>query len=536
MRPARRPRISSTVAWIGLLAAGISAAAPAPIVTATPIRHLVVIIDDSVSFDRYFATYPRAVNPPHEPAFRAVADTPSVNGLSGWLLDHNPNRVNMQNGAGAIGPFRIGRAQAPGGEPEHGYAAEQGAFHAGLMDRFPVALGQYGAGNTRGEPTARSGMVMGYYDGNTVTALWDYAQRFAMSDNFHATTFGPSTVGALNLVSGQTSGVATSTGNPREATVDDGYAGLTVIGNPDPLHDVCARGGKVAMAGRNIGDLLNQARVSWGWFQGGFDLSASNANGSSGCKRSSVSAVTGRAAYDYVPHTEPFQYYPSTANPTHARPSSVAAIGHPGDGANHQYDLEDFYRAVRAGNMPAVAFLKPEAVQSGHPAYSSPLDEQAFLVRVLNFLQDRPEWKDTAVIVTWGDSGGWYDHQMSPIANQSASREDTLSGRSCGDGDSALPGVEARTPHAQGRCGYGPRLPLLVISPWARRNFVDHALTDQTSILRFIEDNWLHGERVGQGSFDALAGTLDNLFDFHAGWQQRAAMRMFLSEATGLPR
>jgi phospholipase C len=67
--------------------------------------------------------------------------------------------------------------------------------------------------------------------------------------------------------------------------------------------------------------------------------------------------------------------------------------------------------------------------------------------------------------------------------------------------------------HAQGRCGYGPRLPLLVISPYARRNFVDHTTTDQSSITRFIEDNWLGGQRI-TGSFDAIAGPLTNMFDF----------------------
>jgi phospholipase C len=76
-----------------------------------------------------------------------------------------------------------------------------------------------------------------------------------------------------------------------------------------------------------------------------------------------------------------------------------------------------------------------------------------------------------------------------------------------------LPGVTAA--HAQGRCGYGPRLPLLVISPFAKQNFVDHTVTDQSSILRFIEDNWLGGKRI-PGSFDALAGTLNTMFDFNS--------------------
>jgi len=83
----------------------------------------------------------------------------------------------------------------------------------------------------------------------------------------------------------------------------------------------------------------------------------------------------------------------------------------------------------------------------------------------------------------------------------------------CGaSANTALAGVTSA--HAQGRCGYGPRLPLLVISPYAKRNFVDHTITDQSSILRFIEDNWLGGQRI-TGSFDAIAGPLNNMFDFN---------------------
>jgi phospholipase C len=168
---------------------------------------------------------------------------------------------------------------------------------------------------------------------------------------------------------------------------------------------------------------------------------------------------------------------------------------------------------VKVGNFPAVSFLKPPAYQDAHAGYSDPLDEQTWLVTVINFLERRPEWKNTAIIVAYDDSDGWYDHQMGPIMNQSSSKADGLTGPGeCGDGTTALGGPAVA--HAQGRCGYGPRLPLLVISPFARRNFVDHSLTDQTSVLRFIEDNWLHGERVGGGSFDAIAGPINAMFDF----------------------
>ncbi len=211
----------------------------------------------------------------------------------------------------------------------------------------------------------------------------------------------------------------------------------------------------------------------------------------------------------------------------------MAAIGHNADQANHQYDMTDFYAAVRAGNFPAVSFLKAPAFQDGHAGYSDPLDEQTFIVHVLNFLQQRPEWRQTAVIIAYDDSDGWYDHQMGPIVNQSTGPADALTGTgACGDGTTALPGIAADNPHAQGRCGYGPRLPLLVVSPWARPNYVDHTITDQASILRFIEDRWLHGQRLGQGSFDAIARSLDSMFDFH----QSPVAPLTLDERTGEPQ
>ncbi len=109
---------------------------------------------------------------------------------------------------------------------------------------------------------------------------------------------------------------------------------------------------------------------------------------------------------------------------------------------------------------------------------------------------------------------------MPPIVSQSNTIADALTGPgSCGV---AAPGAY------QGRCGYGPRLPLLVISPWAKVNFVDHQVSDQTSILRFIEDNWDLGY-IGDQSFDEKSGSLLNLFDF----RRPGARKVFLDPATG---
>jgi phospholipase C len=122
---------------------------------------------------------------------------------------------------------------------------------------------------------------------------------------------------------------------------------------------------------------------------------------------------------------------------------------------------------------------------------------------------------------------------MGPIVNTSTGLQDGLTGPSaCGSGATALPGFNPANLHALGRCGYGPRQPLLVVSPWARQNFVDHSVTDQTSVTRFIEDNWLNGQRIGDGSFDAIAGSINGMFNFT---KFRGNGVLFLNPSTGQP-
>ena len=483
--------------------------------TATPIKHLVVIFQENISFDHYFGTYPNALNPAGEPAFYARPGTPTVNGLSGAVLNNNPNLLNTANGGGATNPFRLDRSQAATADQNHAYGPEQAAADMGLLDLYPLKVGTAGPPpNAPPTTVTTKGLTMGYYDGNTVTAMWNYAQHFAMSDNSYGTTYGPSTPGLLNLVSGQTNGVAAVINGTGNETAG-GNGTLTVVGDPDPLYDVCSSPtrNQVQMSGKNIGDLLNDAGVSWGSFMGGFDLTVTNPNGTTGCNRSStgVAGTTG----DYVPHHAMFQYHASTANPKHTRPASVSEIGNNGP-ANHNYDTNDFFAAVSAGNLPAVSFLKAQAYQDAHAGYSDPLDEQTFIVTVINFLQGTYYWKDTAVVILYDDSDGWYDHQMGPVVNQSTSPADALTGLgACGNGSAALAGPDpVANPHAQGRCGYGVRQPMLVVSPWAKENFVDHTLTDQTSVIHFIEDNWLGGERLPGGSFDSLANSITSMFDF----------------------
>ena len=204
----------------------------------------------------------------------------------------------------------------------------------------------------------------------------------------------------------------------------------------------------------------------------------------------------------------------------------MSAIGKT-DQANHQYDITRFFQALDAGSLPAISFLKAPGYQDGHAGYSDPLLEQQFLVNTINRIMESPFWRDTAIIIAYDDSDGWYDHVMSPIVNDSQTQFDALTGPGTAGTNPPLAGF-------QGRAGYGPRLPLMVISPFAKKNFVDHTISDQSSIIRFIEDNWNLG-RIGNGSFDDLAGSLLNMFDF-SNQDNGQNRRLILDPSTGEPR
>jgi phospholipase C len=516
----------------GSLWAGQTKDAAETIETTTPIKHIIVIFDENVSFDHYFATYPYSTNPEGEPAFYAKADTPRVNNLlSGGLLTENPNSTQ---------PFRLDTGlQSVTCDQNHSYTPEQQAANHGLMDQYP----QYtGTGSTESSPCndygKGAGVVMGYFDGNTVQAIWNYAQHYAMSDNSYGTMFGPSTVGALNLIAGTTA-VATlyptkvnGTASSASGVIANGLSTGPILGDVRPLNDQCVltdpglqTANLASVVGKNVGDLLNAKDITWGWFEGGFAPTGHDAEGRAICGAHHVGlagddAVTQSSDGDYIPHHQPFQFYTSTQNLKHTLPSDPALIGTSSDGANHQYDLSAFWTALGEDRLPAVTYLKAAAYQDGHPGYSDPIDEQNFVVSVINAVMNSSYWEDTAVILNYDDSDGWYDHALGPVVNQSAVGDDALAGSAdCG----------TATTVTQGQCGYGPRLPLLVISPYARQNYVDHRATDQSSILRFIEDNWNLG-RIGGNSSDVKAGTLNGLFDFSGP----PAKKLILDPATGV--
>jgi len=366
---------------------------------------------------------------------------------------------------------------------------------------------------------------MGYFDGNTVTALWNYAQHYTMSDNSFDTNYGPTLPGHINLVSGNThGGILHNAAGNSSIFINPADGSLTDINNIAGFLDDCGsdKGGTVKaatleMTGTNVGDLLNAKGVTWGYFQGGFLPTTPATFDAQGnmvspavCGSTHIAhqmVINGRtfmvqnpminpgadvhvSEADYSTGVGPFMHYASTRNQHHFRPSSAAGIGKH-DQANHHHDISDFFTALTRGSLSAVSYVKAPVYQYGHPDNSDSLVEQAFLVQTINAIMESPFWTDTAIFIAWDDSDGWYDHVMGPVLTQSQTKVDALNGPGqCG---TEQPGADAA------RCGRGPRQPLLMISPWAKQNYVDHTLTDQASLLLFIEQNWDLGFIDGPG-------------------------------------
>ena len=509
--------------------------------TATPIKHVVVIFDENESFDHYFGTYPYAANTDGTP-FTAKKGTPTVNGLYskitkksgpiGPLLTDNPNEYD---------PQRLTHSEALTSDQNHSYTPEQLAEDNGKMDMFVQETESSTPTNGCGVEYCPPGIVMDYFDGNTVTGLWNYAQYYSMSDNNWDTSFGPSTPGAVNVTSGNTSGAealnpawdTTGAGTPTtSSSIIDTSAktGLgTLYGDQDPYYDDCSDtnhstdGALAALTGQNIGDLLNAKNVSWGWFEGGFTpTGTSDAPGTTQALPVCGSAhanIGGASTADYVPHHEPFQYYASTANPAHLPPSSLADIGYT-DQANHQYDTSDFTDALNGtggAKLPAVSYVKPPAYEDAHPGYSDPLDEQTFLVNTINSIEKSKYWPSTAIVITYDDSDGWYDHQAPVIVDGSNAGINAGTTPPSAYDTALCTEVAVTVGTTNGRCGYSQRLPMVVISPYTRQNYVSSNLTDTASVVKFIEDNWLGGESI-KGSFDKSSGSLyakGGLLDFN---------------------
>ncbi|MFO1337038.1 MAG: acid phosphatase [Burkholderiaceae bacterium] len=481
------------------LAAALAACAPMPATAPTGldrIEHIVVIYAENRSFDHLYGLFPGA-----DGVAQATAQQKTQLDHDGTPLPTLPpvyegGKPSARFPAGLPnGPFRID--QPPVGRhldevlpsPIHNFWQNQEQIAGGANNRF-VAMSTVGA------------WVMGYWDGSDMK-LWKWARQYTLADHFFMGAFGGSFLNHQWLVCACTPTFANAPdaqkpqldangrlvkkpGSPPSvmsgpvqvfdgSVTPDGYAVNTSQPPYQPSGYAPAAGGDLNLVdparnplppqtAQTIGDTLSAKGVSWAWYAGGWNAALADGRQPPGERRGVIYNGATPEALAFQPHHQPFNYYARFAPGT-------------ADRAEHLKDYDDFVAAIDAGRLPAVSFYKPVGKLTQHPSYTDLAQGDAHVDELLQRLKRSPLWPRMAVIVTYDENGGYWDHLPPP------------------QGD---------------RWGPGTRIPALVISPFARKGYVDNTPYDTTSIIKLITRRFglqpLPGVRPG-------AGDLSNAFE-----------------------
>jgi phospholipase C len=442
--------------------------------TRSPIKHTIILYQENISFDHYFGTYGHGSN-----GIPAGSTQSYTNGTATW---------------GPYAPAQLlGTTQSRTCDVDHNYSNMIKMVDHGAMDQFL----QFGNDKTVGTPattcpkfetltppgTGATALANAYYTGTAgdpnapLQNYWKLASQYTLADNFFQGVYGPSTPGAQWLV-------AATNNTP---------------GDPNPIGDVC-NDYPASISPQNIPNLgaeATAAGTSWAWFQGGFGT------------------CTPTAVNGYSPHHDPFQYFTSTADLTHAD-AFDPNLSYP-QANRHQRDLSVFDAALAgkpvAGQsvvptLPAISWVKAPQLEDGHPGYSGPALEDAFVGDLAARLKASPYWKDTALVIAFDETGGWWDHVAPPdLGGQFATwvnGQPNLSGCQY----PGIPGAPC------GEAGLGPRMPVLVVSRYAKRGFVDHQLLNTASLTKWVEWNHRLPALGVWGNRDTKAGNLTGAFRF----------------------
>lgn len=418
------------------------------------INHIVVIYLENHGFDNLYGLFPGANG-----LAQAVSSLPQadLNGTPYAILppvmntEHKPAEIDKRFPTDLPNqPFPINRyvpADQKTGDLVHRFYQHQAQINSGRNDRF-AAVSDAG------------GLVMGYYDGHSLP-LWKYAQKYTLADNFFQGAFGGSFLNHFWLVCACTPRYENA---PEEvvavldkdkklvkdgAVTPDGYAVNTLQPATGPMKPATSKAKQLPLQDMpTIGDRLTEKGINWAWYAGGWN-----------------DALAGKAGKNFQFHHQPFAYF------------SRYAAGTP-ERAAHLQDEADFMQAIDNGQLPAVAFYKPIGDLNEHPGYADVMAGERHVADLLARLEHSPQWQDMAVIITYDENGGFWDHVAPPVKD---------------------------------RWGPGSRIPAIIVSPFAKRGFVDHSEYDTTSILKLINT------RFGLAPLNeraAKAGDLRNAFDF----------------------
>ncbi len=388
--------------------------------TNSPITHLIILMMQNHSFDNLFGTYPGA------------------NGLNASL----PSYTQVDAQGNTVTPTPITSLTV--GDLNHSEVTYSDTYDSGKMDKFAYYNGdlsmQYYDSSLSGKAT--DGKPYG------ISTLWNYAQQYALADNFYSSSMFSEPAQELYMVA---------------ATLDN-----TTTAGSLPYYDPCSaveqkKNGKGTIANplteTNVGDQLNAAQVPWAFYQTNFNTSQ---NGT---------------CLDYVPQEDPFQYFTSTENSSNIQ----------------NFTMASFQSVLNSGSLPSVVWITTDGAHDLHPGGGNILDGVEFIDNIATAVKASSIWPNTAIIVLFDESGGWYDHvapPQLPLANT---------------------------------YGLGMRVPVLIISPYAKTNYISHQQMDFVSILRFIQWNWSLGQipnnpnHPPQATREQLSGDLCDLLTSPCG-------------------
>jgi phospholipase C len=419
------------------------------------INHIIVIYQENWSFDSLYGQFPGANG------IANAGDALKQVDKEGQPIATLPQPIDTNKKPPApdprfpanmpVQPFDIGQYVPPDqkiGDLVHRFYQEQYQIDGGKMDKF-VAWSDNG------------GLVLGYYDGTDMPE-GKLAQQYTMADNFFHAAYGGSFLNHFWLICGcsprwpnapanrvaqlDTNGVMVKDGS----VTPDGYAINTSysINSPHPANITDTAQLVPQQTMLTIGDRMDEKGISWGWFAGGWN-----------------DALAGHSDPLFQFHHQPFAYFANYADGTPGR-------------AAHLHDEQDFLNALTNNSLPAVAFIKPLGTNNEHPGYATLLQGQQHAADLVQAVQKSPYWADTAIIITYDENGGFWDHVAPPKLDQ---------------------------------WGAGTRVPAIIISPYAKKHFVDHTQYDTTAIMKLIETRW---GLAPLNTRDAAAGDLRNAFDF----------------------
>ncbi|HEU4556139.1 MAG TPA: alkaline phosphatase family protein [Chitinophaga sp.] len=305
-----------------------------------------------------------------------------------------------------------------------------------------------------------AGLSLGYYK-TALLPLYPIAKEYTLCDRFHHSAFGSSFLNHQWLIAAATpyfpaapkdiKAEVESDGKLKKdgLVTPDGYAVNTVFSVNQP-HPAGAKEMYLVPNQTNptIGDRLSDKNISWAWYSGGWD-----------------DAMAGKPDEFFQYHHQPFIYFAKYADGTAAK-------------KEHLKDEKEFLKAAKEGTLPAVSFVKPLGAYNEHPGYSNVISGETHALELINAVRNSPNWKDAVIILTYDENGGFWDHVAPPVID---------------------------------KWGPGTRIPAIIISPFAKKGYVDHTQYETVSILSFIEKRW--GLKP-LNSRDANANPLQGAFDF----------------------